>query len=544
MLIKNNPTTAQLHDDWRQRIVNKFRNIDFSNCSDFLCLISYLDNSPQKFYSEKAFNQYYDSLSNIKTNDPKILAEIIKDAEQILSISNRILTEVNNKHIHDILLPKEHNDLINFIDKEIHYNLLKVYETPFFQFCQIIAKYYWIKAKKGTDGLDLYNSVEQLKKEGFNFIDSIYLHDVRNGIAHGKVIFSDLDITYIDKKNNKAKIPTRKIIDTLDGTLDVVNGFCLAFKVFCLTNSDYFEKYKIPIPQSILLEELQAKANAPAWKITNCLESVAMHDKRQLMIYIQNDNWDFSKVNWYCFTTAYWAESLTKCYDRIFFSFNSKHAKLSPSGWAAYDAGKLKELREHNETRLEEYKGVLEGDLLFFIPKIKFPRFVYKIGSIVSIMKVALPLAWTNYKNTYFPKLFIVRETQIHSRAGYSIINDPSVIINSQFYDNIEQLIRNNKKKIIRKAIKYSRNQCSRFSLTRYLPVKYIRLFIYDSDKRVRNLRNSGLISELIATIEINTSKQIRTIDIIGGRVEQIGKYRIVWNKKWIEKRAAANKRS
>jgi hypothetical protein len=54
-------------------------------------------------------------------------------------------------------------------------------------------------------------------------------------------------------------------------------------------------------------------------------------------------------------------------------------------------------------------------------------------------------------------------------------------------------------------------------------------------------LRNSGLISELVATIEINTSKQIRTIDIIGGTVEQIGKYRIVWNKKWIEKRAAAN---
>jgi hypothetical protein len=156
-------------------------------------------------------------------------------------------------------------------------------------------------------------------------------------------------------------------------------------------------------------------------------------------------------------------------------------------------------------------------------------------------MKVALPLAWTNYINTYFPKLFSVRETQIHSRAGYSIIIDPSVILKSQFDDNIEELIRHNKKIIIRKAIKYSRNQCSRFSLTRYLHVKYIMVFIYDSYKRVRNLRNSGLIIELIATIELNISKQIRTIDIIGGTVEQIGKYRIVWNKKWIEKRAAVN---
>lgn len=51
---------------------------------------------------------------------------------------------------------------------------------------------------------------------------------------------------------------------------------------------------------------------------------------------------------------------------------------------------------------------------------------------------------------------------------------------------------------------------------------------------RVRKLRQSGLIPELIGTVEVNSSKQIRTIDILGGTVEQHGKYRIVWNKQWL----------
>ncbi len=537
MIIENNPATKQLHEDWQFRIKEEFPNTDFSHSSDYLCLIHYIDKAPQKFYSKEAFKQYLTFLENVKLTDPKLLADILIDAEPLLNISNRILTEVNDKPIHDTFLPKDDNDLINFIDKEIHYNLLKLYETPLFNLSRVVAKYYWIKANKATDGLDLYNSIEQLKKVGFDFVDRFYLHDVRNGIAHGKVIFTDVDITYLDKKGGKAKISTRKIIDALDGTLDIANGFCLALKVFSFTNPDFFESCGIQIPQSILLEELQSKANGPAWTITNCLESVAVHDKKQLMIYVKNDNWDYGKVHWYSFTTAMWAEALTKSYDRIFFSLHSTHNQLSPTGWAAYDARKFKHLREIDEKRFEAFKGVLEDNYVFFIPKFKFPKFIYKIGTYRSIMKTAFPLVWRKYIDTYFPNPFLVRETQIHSKKNFTVIQDPSVIIKPNFQTDIEGLIRKNKSRIVNLAIRYSRRQCSRFSLTRYLPVRYIRVFIYDTDKRVRSLRNSGLIVNLIATIEVNTTKRIKTIDILGGTPEQIGKYRIVWNQRWLSKK-------
>ncbi|WP_369765281.1 hypothetical protein [Flavobacterium sp. WC2429] len=537
MIIENNPATKQQHDNWQLRIKSEFPNTDFSFSSDYLCLIHYLDKTPQKFYSKEAFKQYLSFLENAKVKDPKLLSNILIDAEPLLSISNKILTEVNNKPVHDTFLPKEHNDLINFIDKDIHYNLLKIYETPFFHLSKIVAKYHWIKDNKSTDGLDLYNSVEQLKKVDFTFVERFYLHDVRNGIAHGKIIFSDMDITYIDKKGGKTIIPTRKIIDTLDGILDITNGFCLAFKVFSLTNSVFFESYKIQIPQSILLEELQAKANGPAWTITNCLESVAMRDKKQLIIYVKNDNWDYNKVNWYSFTTALWAEALTKSYERIFFSLHSTHNRISPTGWAGYDATMFRRLREIDEMRFEAFIGVLENDYVYFIPKIKFPKFIYKIGTFLSVIKITLPLEWRKYVDTYFPNPFFIRETQIHSKKNFSVVQDPSVIIKPNFQNDVEGLIRDNKKRIMKLAINYSRKQCSRYSLTRYLPVKYARVFIYDTDKRVRNLRNSGLTPELIATIEVNTTKHIKTIDIINGTPEQIGKYRIVWNKRWQEKK-------
>jgi len=537
MIIDNNPGTKLLHEDWQLRIKAEFPDSDFSRSSDYLCLIHYLDKVPQKFYSIKAFKQYLAFLENVKLTDPKLLADILIDIEPLLSISNRILIEVNGKPIHDTFLHKEHNDLINFIDKEVHYNLLKIYETSFFQLSKVVAKYHWIKANKATEGLDLYNSVEQLKKVGFAFVDRFYLHDVRNGIAHGKVIFTDMDITYIDKKGGKATIPTRKIIDTLDGILDITNGFCLAFKVFSLTNSDFFESYGISIPQSILLEELQAKANGPAWTITNCLESVIMHHKKQLMIYVKNDNWDYNKVQWYSFTTAMWAEALTKSYNRIFISLHSTHNQLSSTGWAIYDADKFKHLREIGEKRIEAFKGVLENDYVFFTPKIKFPKFIYKIGTYRSIIMTTFPLLWKKYANTYFPNPFIVRETQIHSKKSFSVVQDPSVIIKNNFQTDIVELIRKNKRRIVNLTIRYSRRQCSKYSLKRYLPVKYIRVFIYDTDKRVRNLRNSGLIADLIATIEINTTRRIKTIDILGGAPEIIGKYRIVWNKSWVDKR-------
>jgi len=268
------------------------------------------------------------------------------------------------------------------------------------------------------------------------------MHGVRNGIAHGKVVFTDGDINYIDKKGNKGQLLPKEVVAAFDGTLDVTNGFGLALKVFYFTSPDFLDLHEISIPQSILLEELQAVANAPAWDIIDCLESVAAQDKRQLIVYVKNKNWDFGKVRLYCFVTAYWAEKLTQTYDRVFISLHSSHSKHGPTGWAAFNGTKLKKLREREETRLEAYGDILEDDLIYFNPKMKFPGFIYKLGTFRSILANTLPLAWRRYINEHFKRPFIIRETQIHSKKYFTVVKDSSIVIKPEFLNNASQLIK------------------------------------------------------------------------------------------------------
>jgi hypothetical protein len=151
-------------------------------------------------------------------------------------------------------------------------------------------------------------------------------------------------------------------------------------------------------------------------------------------------------------------------------------------------------------------------------------------------MKVLMPLTYHDYITNVFPNPFVIRETRIHSKGRFSVVQDPSVVVKKEFCSDLENLIRFNYSRIVKQVKKESRKQCSRFSILRYLPIKYLRVFVYESDLRIRGLRNSGLIPELICTIEVNKSKKIKTIDIIGGTVETHGKYRIVWNGNWTPK--------
>ena len=98
-------------------------------------------------------------------------------------------------------------------------------------------------------------------------------------------------------------------------------------------------------------------------------------------------------------------------------------------------------MRLNTETKLEDYKGVLEEDLLFFIPKYKFPKLIYKMGSLWSSLKTHFPIHFNKYLDTYFPKPFYLRETQIHSKKYFTVIADPSIIIKPNFQIDIQNLI-------------------------------------------------------------------------------------------------------
>ena len=83
-------------------------------------------------------------------------------------------------------------------------------------------------------------------------------------------------------------------------------------------------------------------------------------------------------------------------------------------------------------------------------------------------------------------------------------------------------------KQIITKARQHS----SKFNIARYLRIGYARINIYSVDLRKRDLGKSGIINELLCTIQVKILQRIKSPDIIGGIPELSGNIKIVWNSK------------
>lgn len=530
MNLFENPITKVIHENWYKKINERFPELEFSD-NNVLSLNDYIDNSPQKFFSENAYQFYLKLLTELKNSNPEFLKRFISENQNSINRAINCLNEINEKPTHDVFLPDGDLELYQFIDKEIHYNYLRLLEGAYFIYISLAAKESRTKRGKGHEGLDLFNCVQEVDKQ-FSFITEAYNNTIRNGIAHGSVIFQDNDLIYTDKKGNTDKISKREIVKKFDYLLDLCNGFTLGFQSFIFTNLDFFNINSIPIPQSILLRELKFQSDGPAWDVIATSESIASDNRSQLIIYVKNMFRDYNKVQFNSFRTAYLATKFTNNYDRIFLHLDSKYSSFGRNGWAAFDGVKMKENIKKNSS-LEAYSGIMENNGVMFFPKIKLPQIFYKLGSFAMSMKVIIPLTLKAHFDNVSPNPFLIRETRIHSKGKFSVVQDSSVVVKNDFSFELDSLIRTNFKKIIKQVKRYSRHQCSRLSLLRYLPIKHIRVFVYQEDKRVRGLRNSGLIPELICTIEENTTKNIRTIDIIGGTPEQYGKYRIVWNGNW-----------
>lgn len=530
MNLLENPITKVLHENWYKKINKKFPELEFSD-SDILSLVDYIENSPQKFYSDKAYQFFLNLLTDLKISNSELLKQFITENQNMINRANTSLNEVNEKPIHDVFLPEGDLQLYQFIDKEIHYNYLRLLEGSYFVYISLIAKHSRTTRGKKLEGLDLFNCVQEIEKNT-SFITKAYNNTVRNGIAHGSIIFQDHNLIYTDKKGNTEKLSKREIVKKFDYLVDVCNGLTLAFQAFIFTNLEFFDKNSISIPQSVLLRELKFQLDGPAWEVIATSDSIAIGNRMQLMIYIENFFRDYNKVQFNSFRTAYLATKFTNNYDRIFLHLDSKYSSFGRNGWAAFDGTRMKE-NILNNSLLESYSGIMENNGVMFFPKIKLPRVLYKLGSFMMSMKIILPLTLKEYFENFSPNPFLIRETRIHSKGRFAVVQDPSIVVKENCTLELESLIRTNFKKIIKRVKKYSRQECSRFSILRYLPIRYIRVFVYQEDKRVRALRNSGLIPELICTIEVNTTKRIRTIDIIGGTAEQHGKFRIVWNQNW-----------
>ena len=519
------PITKELNKYKRKKINSQFPILNTSNHA-YLSIGEYLNTVPKRFYSGKASEDIYDFLENIKETEPSILVEILNNYDKFLSIGFRSLNEINSLDFHDMELPSNEYDLLSFYDIYIHPNYLKLIEGVYSNLILPISANQRIKRGAGLERFDVFNRVEELKDTPYEYLSTPYNNTIRNAIAHGKVVFKQGDIIYEDK-SKKIILSSRDAINLFDDLLDISNGLSLGFCLFYFTNLEFLEEYGIITPLPIMIEELRAETNAPGWKIRGYLESEIFDNRSQLIIFVKNFFLDRTMLNYHIFSSAIFAEKFAPGYQRYFFSLDSKY---SLPGWAAFDGFELCKLRNQHVNNIQDYYQTLEDGMIFFIPKYKLPRMVFKIATFISIIRINFQVFWREYKENYYKLSIKPREVTIHQNKFHSIIKG-GVIVKTNSNIIIEELIRNNSGSIVRKTIKAARKNAKITDISKYLPVGHLIINIYSKDFRKRKLKNSGLIPELLCTIEFKRLERIRTIDIIGGRPEIIKKYRIVWNE-------------
>jgi hypothetical protein len=526
MIFEFYPLTEELHKYRRKEICLEFPAFNKCNHNFYLSLWKYLISIPERFYSKKASEDMFAFLENLKEKDIKILENILKEFDNLLSLAFKALNEINQLEFHDIELSWDEYKLMQFCDSYIHPNYLKLAEGVYSNLIIPFSAHQRIIRSKKLEGFDVFNRVEELKSTKYEYLSKPYNNTVRNAIAHGKVSYRLSEIKYEDK-SDKVSLSTREIVGIFDRLLDICNGLSLGLCLFYLVNLDSLEEYRINIPQQITIEELIAEIDAPGWEIEGCLESETILDKRsQLNIYVKNQVFDPQAYQYHAFRSAILAEKLVPGYDRYFIILDPKYFKL---GLVAFDGLKLKMLRTKNDRSPQDYVEALEDHLILIEPKIKLPRLFYKIITLLSSFKIIMPLKLEESKET--SKLFIdLRYTEIHRDKYHSVINGRVVIkINSN--EPIDNLVRTNCNSIVKKTIKVARKKAKITNISRYLQLGYLLIYVYSEDFRIRELKSAGLIPELLCTIEFKRLQRKRTVDIIGGKPEIIKKFRIVWNK-------------
>jgi len=524
--ILENPFLRNTHARKRTDIKEKFPELEKCPHDRFLSIHKYIKRSPQRFYSQTVYNKFIEWSEDRNRNSQAAFQQYLFDHDAELNRAFLHLEEINNLDWHDFFEKLDDFELIRFIDQQIHPTYLRLTEAVFAPLCRIVAYFSRVDSGRGTDGLDLFPIVEELKRISLSEVVNPYKHIVRNAIAHGGITYLQNEILYRDKRGNEENLSDTDIVRTFDDLLDTCNALTLALSLFLLIN----QPYGYNLPQQLLLDELKEETKAPWWEVVGCTPS-KFTGLNQLIVYVRPSTSDYGKVQISTFQTGVLAESFAPGYDRYFFSIRSSS---SLPGWAAFDGKKLHDLRNKENASLEDYKGAIEDDLIFYVPRIKMPRAVAKIQNIMLSFKLHLPIVISDIKRQLgWPEIH-VREAKIHRNAWGSVLNG-SVFLEFPDGKLTQDLVRKSRRKIVRKALSEARHKTSILKFLRFLPLGFSRISVFCKDYRRRRLTGFGLGRQLVCTIQVKRIRRIKSPDILGSTIEQLRSYRIAWNRAWLE---------
>ena len=521
-----NPLTRERNTQIRGRLAAAFPALQSCTDQRFMALQCYLDRRPEKFFDEVAYNTHLRWLMDISRNQGHYFRQHLLAVENELDRALFFLREVNGEEWHDRALDSDEYEQARFIDRHVHPTYLRLIEAVLTPLSTPVAFFSRLARNRSTDGLDVWSVMQELKKFGSGCYVRHYRAIVRNGIAHGGIRFLQNAIRYRDKKGTEEVVDIRSIVRLCDDLLDTCNGLSVALKVFYLISR---EQGYVP-PREWFIEELREETWAPWWRIDGCVES-EFAGKSQLIIYVRPNTRHYKKVQWSAMQTGILAEFFAPGYDRYFLSLRSKQAW---PGWAAFDGRKLRTLREMEEDDLSQFKGVLVDDLIFYVAEPAMPDILGKIDTFVSSIRVHAPLAMRQIRDNLKIPNIVCRSAAVHRNSWGAVLN-AVVVIDRVDEAAMADTIRRHRSRIIRSAVTQARRE-RRWNIAAHLPLGFAQVAVIQRDYRQRRLSGFGTGKDLVCTVRFQRLRRIKSPDIIGSTVETTGRWRIAWNRAWLER--------
>lgn len=524
-----NPILGKIHEAQSAEIAMRFPALQTAKDQSALPLWKYIEQRPQKFFSELSRQVYSRELERLDRERSTALRQLISDEIDSINNAFRHIEEINGFSWHDDPLQSEDDyRKLMLIDQNLNPAYLRLTEAVLKPLLMIPAYFSRIGRGKGTAKLELYDIAIELGGTDVEKVLQPYEPLVRNGIAHGGVTYGANRVVYKDKKGNSKELQDREVIDLFDELLDVCNGLIAAISGFFLgqPDADY------PKPQHLALEELRTETQTPYWKIVGWLPAEQINGS-QLIVYVEVTTLDYQKALFSSFQTAVLAEQLIPGADRYFLSLSQ------PNGWRGFGAFKGKELAFHREQRhgFDQYTDVLEDNGIFFVPRVRLPRLAGKFGSLWLAYKVGTPAVSSEFRKNLGLCKVTVRRTELH-RNSWGAVLKADVIIEAGGEQIVQSHLRRQCRSIVRKSLKEARKNQPYLSILRYLPLGFARIHVFRKDYRRRKLLNFGLAADMIASLEIKRIPRIRAPDIVGSTIETKRGIRIAWNRLWMESQA------
>ena len=189
-------------------------------------------------------------------------------------------------------------------------------------------------------------------------------------------------------------------------------------------------------------------------------------------------------------------------------------------------------MRESGASDLSQYRGVVEDDLIFYVPRPALPPILGKIDTYVKSFRLNMPLAWQQVRENLGIPGIECRNASVH-RNSWGAVLRADVVMEDIDEKAAAGIIRRFRRRIVRSALQYAR-RTSRWTVASFLPVGYAQIAVFRRDYRRRRLSGFGLHEDLIGTVRLQRISRIESPDIRGATIEIIGKWRIAWNQAWL----------